>query len=120
MDQSYVNLVDNDSLSSNSTDDSSILAPLSSSINEIYEDTFLAQHGYIKHKHLCNTLQGQSFTAKLINNCKHKNEYVAIKKTSKKLHTKREAIDQLYGFNFIVDENIIKESLLLRYLTIFN
>eukprot|EP01084_Bolivina_argentea_P167089 290061_1 len=87
--------------------------------NVMDEKSLLAKYGYIKDKILHKTLQGEIFKAKSINNEHNQHRFVTIKKTSKHLHKKRESVDD-NGFKYIVDENIIKEALILRHLTIEN
>ena len=76
-------------------------------------DTLFAKHGYKLEQKICNTLQGAMYkvTKSGIN--------YAIKQTSKQLHHSGEALDE-DGFTVIVEENIIKEALILHHLTVTN
>eukprot|EP01084_Bolivina_argentea_P050443 92748_1 len=86
---------------------------LASAMNEMDEQLILAQNGYTKHEIISTTLQGEIFSAKLIGN---EQSFVAIKKACKILTSKRECLDN-DGFNFIIDENICSEALILKYVT---
>eukprot|EP01083_Nonionella_stella_P214331 772349_1 len=89
------------------------LLDLASNINKMDEELILAQYGYIKHEIISTTLQGEIFSAKLINNDQ---SFVAIKKACKLLTSKRESKCDNDGFNFIVDENICTEASILKHL----
>eukprot|EP01083_Nonionella_stella_P140642 431702_1 len=78
------------------------------------ETMILAQHGYINARVERDTLQGQLLSAKSIKSgCN-----VAIKRTEKRLHNKRISVQD--GVNIVVEENITKEALILRHLTVNN
>eukprot|EP01084_Bolivina_argentea_P024836 46239_1 len=78
------------------------------------ETMILAQHGYINARVERDTLQGQLLSAKSIKSgCN-----VAIKRTKKRLHNKRISVQD--GVNIVVEENITKEALVLRHLTVNN
>eukprot|EP01084_Bolivina_argentea_P090888 163691_1 len=79
------------------------------------DDNIFIAHGYIKMNKICDTLQGELYKASVINKNSNKPQYVAIKKTSKLLFNERIAIrDEI---TFCVSENILKEAVLLKHLT---
>jgi len=80
----------------------------------VEEELLLAKHGYVKQENICKTLQGQLFMAVRSDN----GQRVAIKQTPKESHSKKEA--ELDGFRFVVDEDIVKEALILRHLSCNN
>ena len=75
--------------------------------------------GYKIIKKRAKTLQGNIFEAELISESDKKNKTkICIKQTNKKLCKNHESIqDEL---TVIVDENIVKEALILEYLTVIN
>eukprot|EP01084_Bolivina_argentea_P132447 233734_1 len=81
---------------------------------DLIEKKCLEKNGFIRTKKLRNTLQGELLEAKSITNGKT----VVIKKTDKKLHSKRISVQN--GMNIIVEENIIKEAMILHHLTVVN
>eukprot|EP01083_Nonionella_stella_P256016 877972_1 len=114
-----------DDSSSTESDDSSYtnFIYLQNNINALSqtndEDNVFRQHGYIKINKLCDTLQGTLFKALPMRQVPgHQPRYVAIKKTNKLLLKERIAIED--DVNLCVSENIIKEALILRYLTVQN
>lgn len=109
-------------------DDDVPLTALLTTITSTSEDIIFAQNGYKKVDIISDTLQGQLFKAQRLNNniaIEQKSptpssqpEYVAIKRTDKSLFDKNIAIQD--EINFVVSENIIKESMILKYLTMDN
>eukprot|EP01084_Bolivina_argentea_P312939 541832_1 len=85
-------------------------------ISEVDEDCTLAEHGYTKVHKLSNTLQGDLWKAEDINTGK----YVAIKRTEKSLLKQGIAIDPEDNMSICVSENIIKEAIILKHLTVDN
>jgi len=79
------------------------------------EDLSWARRGFEKTRKLCDTLQGVMYLAV---NTRNNGKKVAIKKASCKLH--REGISIENGMSIVVDENIVKEAGILRYLTMQN
>ena len=81
----------------------------------------LPQNGYEYIKIIQKTLQGVIIKAKRTNddNKNEENEYVAIKVTNKNLHKLGISIQE-NGDNVCVEENIIKEASILKYLTFDN
>ena len=77
-------------------------------------DAVFSKHGYTKKRAICDTLQGTIYHVE-----KNGIEY-AIKRTSKELHLKHEAREDEDGMNLVVEEDIIKEAKILRYLTVTN
>ena len=93
-------------------------------ISQNEEDTFLSQHGYKKIRKISNTLQGDIWECEIISDnisssmnqqMQSEPKHVAIKRTDKYLY--HESISVENNFNFIVSENIIKESVILKHLT---
>eukprot|EP01084_Bolivina_argentea_P082965 150207_1 len=78
------------------------------------ENTIFQQNGYRKIKKICDTSQGELIKAYQFSN----NQYVAIKKTNRLLFN--ECISIQDETTFCVSENIIKEALILQYLTVDN
>jgi len=73
----------------------------------------LVQNGYLSPSKLRDTTQGSIYEA-------FKDDTkLAIKRTSKRLHDARESVDE-FGNTIIVNENIVREALLLQYLTTLN
>eukprot|EP01083_Nonionella_stella_P249998 863853_1 len=92
------------------------------SLQHMSEDHLFKNKGYTKIKKICDTLQGELYKSIKLDllgiNPDHKLNYVAIKKTSKYLHHERIAIED--GTNFCVSDNIIKEALIMKHLTVDN
>jgi len=86
------------------------------------DDTILALHGFRKTKKLKDSLQGKIYLGETIRGHnivqKKKKRRVIIKKTYKSLHDKREANEG--DVKIIVDENIVKEAIILHHLTVDN
>eukprot|EP01083_Nonionella_stella_P281768 958914_1 len=72
----------------------------------------MKQHGYINNAKLCETLQGTIWSSTHPDT----NTPVVIKATSKQLH--RDSVVIFNGKTYYVQENILKERALLKYLTI--
>lgn len=92
-------------------------------ISQNEQDTFLNQHGYKKIRKISDTLQGdiweyQYISPSISNSNQSEPVHVAIKRTDKYLYHQNIAIQN--DFNFIVSEDIIKESKILKYLTLDN
>jgi len=88
--------------------------------SETLEDLILAKNGYrLEHK-LCNTLQGECFKARIekYHRTQTRNSFVAIKKIDRKLSATK-TVEQ-GGMTFIVEEDIIKEAVILKHLTVDN
>ena len=121
-DTSISSLIDSETSDDDSSCDDLSMPQLLLSLTSMDEELLFNDNGYIKQYKICNTLQGELFKAENINN----GSYVAIKKTDKHLFAEQIANDQdkdnpsLQGFKFCVSENIIKESLILKYLTVDN
>ena len=101
--------------------DTMLVTQLLSSYTDIAEDTLFANHGYKKLKIITDTLQGKLYKAQKLDDNKtsdNVNQYVAIKKCNKLLLKEGIAIQD--EINFVVSENIIKESVILKYLTFDN
>eukprot|EP01083_Nonionella_stella_P095084 266865_1 len=112
---------DSESTISLVTDDLSIL-DLPEEPTNLSEEALLAKHGYSRYKHVRTTLQGELFTATKHFSTKTTDrapDLVAIKKISKYLYSRHEAQDD-DGFTYIVDEDIVKEAIILRHLTVHN
>eukprot|EP01084_Bolivina_argentea_P190877 327902_1 len=95
------------------TNESISIFELASMMNQIEADTILAKKGYKKLHKITDTLQGELIKAVNINDTN--NIHYAIKRTEKSLHNQGIAIQD--EMNFCVAENIVKESLILKYLT---
>lgn len=90
--------------------------------------TILALHGFRKIKKMEDSLQGKIYLGETIVGHeslqsqglkkKKKSKRVVIKKTYKSLHNQRET--QMDGMNIVVDENIVKEAIILHHLTVDN
>merc|ERR1712228_60802 len=88
--------------------------------------TILALHGFRKIKKMEDSLQGKIYLGETIVGHeslqslkkKKKAKRVVIKKTYKSLHNSRETI--MDGMNIVVDENIVKEAIILHHLTVDN
>jgi len=90
--------------------------------------TILALHGFRKIKKMEDSLQGKIYLGETIvghdslqsTNLKKKKKAkrVVIKKTYKSLHNERETI--MDGMSIVVDENIVKEAIILHHLTVDN
>eukprot|EP01083_Nonionella_stella_P013805 38834_1 len=78
------------------------------------EEEILGKFGYIKTKLITKTLQGNIFIAQHTNT-KDSSKEVVIKKTSKKLHNEHVTVQN--GKKFGIYENILKECIILKYLT---
>ena len=91
---------------------------LLSNLCAVSEDTILAEHGYKKISKICDTVQGVLYKAEKLNDTNINNKYVAIKRCERILRDKQEAIQD--GMNFIVSEDIIKEAIILKHLTVDN
>ena len=117
--------------------DNLTMTQLLMNLTEVDEDLTLEQHGYTRIRKICDTLQGELIEAEVKsdenNSAKkrtissdHKEnvngpkqiERVAIKRTRKELF--REKIAEYDGMTFCVEENIVKEALILHHLTIDN
>jgi len=92
---------------------------------EEIETELLGRFGYLKHKTITKTLQGNIFVAKVdassssqTKDGKKKNKkekQVVIKKTSKQLHSEHVTVQN--GKKFGIYENILKECIILKHLT---
>ena len=104
------------------------------------EHEFLYQHNYAYYQKLSDLLQGELFKAEVINKSKLQQtqtqnkrkgkakyakktdyqipNYVAIKKIEKTLYKNKVSIEDVDGFCTCVDEDILKESKLLKQLTV--
>ena len=73
----------------------------------------------MEHK-ICNTLQGECFKARIqkYHRNQPKNSFVAIKKVDRKLSGTKTVIQG--DMTFIVEEDIIKEAVILKHLTVDN
>eukprot|EP00486_Rosalina_sp_Unknown_P000329 CAMPEP_0201567258 /NCGR_PEP_ID=MMETSP0190_2-20130828/7672_1 /ASSEMBLY_ACC=CAM_ASM_000263 /TAXON_ID=37353 /ORGANISM="Rosalina sp." /LENGTH=340 /DNA_ID=CAMNT_0047987027 /DNA_START=209 /DNA_END=1228 /DNA_ORIENTATION=- len=84
-----------------------------------HEDPILAKNGYKQVIKIQDTTQGEIHECEIIDPYKRAKagmSRVAIKRTSKALHRSGESIVK-DGFSTIVEENIIKEAMILKYLT---
>jgi len=79
-------------------------------------DVCLAEHGYRKVATMHATAQGEVIKAQSIMS----GSTVIIKKTDKLLHQKGISFPDEYGMSSIVDDDIIKQSDILRHLTVNN
>eukprot|EP01083_Nonionella_stella_P025383 69895_1 len=76
----------------------------------------LSKNGYCRKDKICNALQGEVFVAQTMNGTN-----VAIKKTYKNLHYQHMALKHMYSEGtHIIEEDIIKEAVILQYLTVDN
>ena len=104
-------------------DDMTNLLRIISETEETQQDMIFAEHGYTKVDKICNTLQGELIKAKTFPSSINF-KYVAIKKICKKLTYDKIAYeyDQQSNSNihFCVEEDIRKESLILKHLTLDN
>eukprot|EP01084_Bolivina_argentea_P101903 182631_1 len=91
-------------------------SPYSTKWNPDEIDMVFIKNGYKKINTIKKTLQGELYKASIIANRNDQSQYVAIKRTSKYLYKQNIAIED--NINFCVSENIIKESLILKYLTV--
>ena len=98
-------------------------------LTQCQEDIFLRQRGYQKIRKISDTLQGDIWECQIISGDNGQKEQaqkphiqtsnrIAIKRTDKYLF--REKITIQEDINFIVDENILKESVILKHLTYDN
>jgi len=82
----------------------------------------LSNYGYSKLKTICDqSLQGKVYEGEKRTGNDYgsiKIERVAIKQVSKLLHNAHISLED--GMSFVVEENVIKESLILNYLTVLN
>lgn len=124
-----INLSSDFDIDSPLCDDFTSLMDILSQTKEIEEDILFTKHGYTKIEKICDTLQGELIKAKvdkdknLNQNNIHKHEYVAIKKICKVLTHEKLAYDpndKDDNITFCVEENIIKEAQILKYLTVDN
>eukprot|EP01084_Bolivina_argentea_P258212 435215_1 len=76
------------------------------------EDLLLGNYGYINKQKICDSLQGELYTANTIDN--NESNSVMIKKIDKDLHQQRITIEN--GMKFITDENIVNEAAMLHHL----
>eukprot|EP01083_Nonionella_stella_P066066 173708_1 len=76
------------------------------------EDVIFHMHGYKKIKTICDTCQGQLFEAIQYDSQRS----VAIKRTNKHLFEQRITIED--GNSLCISKHILKEALILRYLTV--
>ena len=83
-------------------------------ISECKEEDIFRSHGYKQIHYICSTLQGQLFKATDIRSSSN----VAIKKVCKSLT--EDKIAKQDDIDFCVSESILKESILLKYLTVDN
>eukprot|EP01084_Bolivina_argentea_P051851 95337_1 len=101
-----------------------------------HEYQILYEHNYVYDKKICNALQGEIFRAQIANVNKSEsvsdclssavcadmdnntNEYVAIKKIDKNLLKSQISIREMTSF--CIDNNVVKEALILKYLTLDN
>ena len=79
--------------------------------------TAITEHGYTMVDKITDTIQGELIKCRVDENDKKKPKYVAIKKTKKELFRDRIAIED--GMSVLVNENIVKESVIQHYLTGF-
>lgn len=101
-------------------DDISVIQ-LFSKIQSTQQQITFFKHGYKIMNKLCNTLQGELFKAISTKSSTTESSTiscVAIKKTGKHLCGQRIAFEE--DITFIVDENILKEALILKHLTVDN
>eukprot|EP01084_Bolivina_argentea_P114614 204015_1 len=91
------------------------------------DETILAMHGFKKIRKMKDSLQGAIYYGETIKGHdivqqlkipKAKKRRVVIKKTLKSMHNKR--ISRQDDMNIIVDENIVKEAIILHHLTVDN
>jgi len=91
------------------------------------EETLLAMHGYKKLKKLTSSLQGTVYLGETIPGheivkqlkiASNKKRRVVIKKTLKALH--KERITKRDGMNIVVDEDVVREAIILHHLTVDN
>eukprot|EP01084_Bolivina_argentea_P086488 156340_1 len=94
------------------------MTQLLGSLTHIQERVILAQNGYKKIKKLCNTLQGELIEAEP--NIKDKYDTVCIKKCDKILLEEHISFADDNDMHFCVDDDIVREKLILKYLTIDN
>ena len=92
------------------------ISELFSKLSQVEEDIFLQKQGYKKITKISDTLQGDIFEYEQIND--NNKRRVAVKRTDKSLHQQRISIQD--DFRFIIDQNIIKETLILKHLTFDN
>eukprot|EP01084_Bolivina_argentea_P303180 523374_1 len=94
------------------------IADLILNIAKSDENITIYKHGYDIIDRLGNSLQGELFKAEVITNNKNVNigSHVMIKKTEKILFTEQIAVQD--GVTFCVSENIVKEAIILKHLTI--
>eukprot|EP01084_Bolivina_argentea_P197739 338806_1 len=86
--------------------------------SESEHDIILYQNGYKKIRKICATGQGAMYEAEILTS----SNSVCIKRATKFLHNQSEAIqdDDDCDMKVIVDENVVKEAVILKHLTIDN
>mmetsp|Transcript_16730 Transcript_16730/g.26563 ORF Transcript_16730/g.26563 Transcript_16730/m.26563 type:complete len:640 (-) Transcript_16730:392-2311(-) len=96
------------------------------------EELIFAKHGYKKIRKVCDTLQGELMEAEIVKHsksfqkdqarrklCENANiQRVAIKKVDKCLFKQR--IAKIDGMVYCVEEDVVKEALILHHLTVDN
>jgi len=91
----------------------------SSEATPIDEVSVLNQFGYRPLGKICDTLQGELIIAETLPSEHKPSKTVAIKRTSKELYAAKVTRDA-DGTNFVVDEDILSECLLLHRATVTN
>jgi len=86
--------------------------------NTVSDDAILAIHGFKKTKKIKDSLQGEIYEGRSLKGSKLSRRRVIIKKTLKSLQ--KQGISIQDGMNIVVDENIIKEAVILSHLTVDN
>merc|ERR1719361_154587 len=87
------------------------------------EDAWIHQeNGYKLISPICETLQGSLAKAEVIKECDGASvgSYVAIKRTHKTLFEQKMVFEDADGMNEFVEEDIVKEAMILNHLTVNN
>ena len=102
---------------------------LLTNLAQMDEESIFYNNGYQKISKICDTLQGAMYKAIKLekevlnvnynNKFQSKQSYVAIKQTNKSLFSEKIAIED-DDTTFCVSEDIIKEAMILKYLTVDN
>jgi len=115
---------DDDESSGYDSDDSDLpMSMLLGMLSVAEADTVFAENGYKKLRRVCDSLQGEVFQCEIFRETERnqrvgRGHLVAIKKVSKELDA--QSVAEQEGVTLMVAEDIKKEALILRHLTVDN
>ena len=92
------------------------------------DDVILSQRGYTKLRTICETSQGEIMECIKVDkrdiDCEYETEsdikHVAIKKADKILWKQKVSKEDEYGMSFCIEDDIMKQALILHHLTVDN